>query len=462
MQELKQEKSKDFMIETIKKRPLNKRKLARRTLITAVMAVIFGLIACFTFLTLEPVIGKWLYPEEKPGIVVFPEDPEEMSPEEMLAGNMEQEQQQLQEQVQEQVQEQLQEQLEEQQQLQENMSQVQEQVQEILSQVSFDMENYRQQYKALSSYVEELNRSMVTVTGVVSNMDWFNDIQESEYQASGVIIANNGRDLLILTDYAPLSKAESVHLTFFNKQSAEARILSYDGGTGLAVVGVRLTELNQEFLEEGLMIAPLGTTNIDNLIGKPVVAMGRPMGTDNSVGYGIVTSVTMSQTDPDFNYKILQTDITGSKNAGGVLFDLEGYIIGIITNTRAGSDMTNMVTAFGISDLKKRVEKMSNMEKIPYLGICGVDVPWKIHQELGVPKGAYVTKVEMDSPAMRAGIQTGDVVISLDGEPVTAFSEYTSKLVRRKAGAAVEIVLMRQVQDEYRQMEFKLTFGIVE
>ena len=84
---------KKFMIEKIKERPVNKKKLLRRTLITASMAVIFGLVACFTFLVLEPVISNWLYPEEEPQVVVFPEDQDEMSPEQMLTENMQQENQ---------------------------------------------------------------------------------------------------------------------------------------------------------------------------------------------------------------------------------------------------------------------------------------------------------------------------------------------------------------------------------
>ena len=77
----------DFMKETIKKRPLNKRKLVQRTLITAAMAVIFGLVACFTFLLLEPVISKKLYPEEEPDKVEFVEETEEneILPEDMIA-----------------------------------------------------------------------------------------------------------------------------------------------------------------------------------------------------------------------------------------------------------------------------------------------------------------------------------------------------------------------------------------
>ena len=96
MSELNQNNEKDFnndfqnnfIVEKIKERPVNKKKLVRRTIITASMAVIFGLIACLTFLVLEPVFSNLLYPEEEPQMVVFPEDSEEMSPEEMLEDNM--------------------------------------------------------------------------------------------------------------------------------------------------------------------------------------------------------------------------------------------------------------------------------------------------------------------------------------------------------------------------------------
>ena len=91
MADLEHKEPTEYVKETIKVKPVNKRKLLRRTLITASMALLFGLIACFTFLVLEPVISNFLYPEEEPQVVVFPEDQEEMSPEEMLADSMQQE-----------------------------------------------------------------------------------------------------------------------------------------------------------------------------------------------------------------------------------------------------------------------------------------------------------------------------------------------------------------------------------
>ncbi len=434
-------KQNEFMIEKIKDRPVNKKKLLKRTMITAAMAVIFGLIACFTFLILEPVISNFLYPEEEPQIVTFPEDQEEMSPEEMLADNMQQENQANQ--------------------TQEAAGSIEigsEQINEILSGIVLSTENYKQLYSAMSDYVNEISMSLVTVTGVTSNLDWFNNVEESMHQSYGVIIAENGKELLVLTDFTPLSNAESLTLTFYNNVSVEAQLKDLDTVTNLAVLSMDLVELSKEMSIDNLPIADLGSSNLKSIIGTPVVALGNPMGVGDSIGYGMVTAVISQQNVADTNYKFLQTDISGSQNAGGILFNLSGEVIGIITN-KNNSDMKNMVTAYGISELKKRVEKMSNGRKAAYLGICGVDVTKEAYEELQVPYGAYITEVEMDSPSMMAGIQQGDVLVAINERKVYNYSEYTTVLMQLDAGETVEVTVMRQAQDEYREMKFDIVLG---
>lgn len=436
MPELEPNQQSDFMIEKIKQRPINKRKLIRRTLVTAAMAVIFGLIACFTFLVLEPVLSNWLHPEEPPQVVEFPEDLEEMSPEEMLQNNMHEEGQSEPE--------------------PENVALEEEQIQEILSGVTLDMDNYKQLYSAMSMYAQELNRCMVTITGITSNLDWLNNVQESRNQSSGIIIANNGKELLILADYTPLRKAEKLTLTFYNGVQVNAQLKEKDSSTNLAVLSVSLEGLSQEFLENNLKIAKLGSSNLKQLEGMPVVALGSPMGNSGSVGYGMISSTGGQLSVADANYKLLQTNIVGSQNAGGVLFDLQGQVIGIITNNKNSTDMKNLITAYGITDLKKRVEKMSNGEQIAYMGISGINVTKEAHDELQIPYGAYVKEVAMDSPAMLAGVQQGDVITLMDNRTILNFSEYTAILMQLEVGQSIELNVMRQVQDEYKVMTFNI------
>ena len=437
-------KQRDFLIEKIKIKPVNKRKLIRRTLITAAMAVIFGLIACVTFLVLEPVISNWLYPEEEPQFVTFPEDQEEMSPEDMLAENLPEE-----------------DSVSDQEQEEEDVKLGESLIQEILSRVKLDISDYREMQKALTAYAENLKRYMVTVTAVTSNRDWFDDIQERKDQCSGLILENNGRELLILTYYSTIKKAERLSLTFYDGEQADAQLKQSDSATDLAVLSVEISDLPYEMEEDRPPIATLGSSNSRNMPGTSVIAMGSPMGISGSVGYGMVTASGSQLSLRDRNYNLLLTDIAGSRSASGVLFNLQGQVIGIITDKKAVSDMDGMICAYGITELKKIIENMSNGITTPYLGIRGVDVPVEANREQGVPYGAYVREIEFDSPAMHAGMQRGDVITGIGDKAVTTFNSFSNSLLQFEAGQTIELKVMRRSRNEYREMNFSIVLGEV-
>lgn len=444
---MEQNEQSDFLSEKIKVKPVNKRKLIRRTIITATMAVIFGLIACVTFLILEPIIKNWIYPEEEPPIVMFPEDPEEMAPEDMLAESPTPAPAQTPEPTPE----------------QEGVVLEEEQIQEILSEVKLDLDNYKELYSSLSEYVNNISRYMVTVTTVTTNVDWFSNVQENKNQCSGVIIYNTGIELLILTNYSPIKSAERLLLTFHDNTIVEAQLKARNLETDLAVLSVELDVLDmpEEQIAEEFPVVNFGYYSTRNYIGMPVVAIGNPMGVSDSVGYGMITasSVTLSMTDR--NYSLLMTDIIGSQNANGMLFNLQGQMIGVITGSKADSSMKNVITAYGITELQRIVEKMSNASEIPYMGIKGVDVTREANQGYGVPYGAYVEEIDMDSPAMRAGIQRGDVIVSIDDSTFTTFRGYSNALIQMEPGQTVNVTVKRQAQDEYKEMSFTIELGEV-
>lgn len=421
----------DFLREKIKQKPVNKKKLLRRTLITVAMAVVFGLVACFTFLILEPVISNRLYPEEEAQEVQFPEETvtEEMKPEDML--------------VQDEVEEEpVQAELED------------EQIEELLSQVQFSLEDYQAIYAELAQLATEAGRSVVTVTGVTSDVDWFNNTYENMASASGVIVANNGISILVLVSAETLHSADSIIVTFCDQAQAEAEVVQRDQTTGLAILSVPLLSISEETMDV-IDIATLGSSNNNNLLGTPVIALGSPMGTSGSVCYGVVTSTGTTIDQPDAAYKMIMTDIYGSHNATGVFVNLKGMVIGIIDNANTGNDMGNLLTAYGISELKKTIEKMSNDQELAYMGVHGADVPPEAIEELDIPAGAYIKEIEMDSPAMAAGIQSGDVVTRVNEEPITTYGELLNMLNNAEPEQVMTITLMRQGHE----MSVEVTLG---
>lgn len=420
----------DFMREKIKERPINKKKLLRRTVLTAAMAVIFGLVACLTVLVLEPVFSNWLYPEEPAEKIEFPPETQEILPEDMVLDDTGLEKEDETEMI-------------------------------PVPKETDPLETYQKAYQRLQDLTDEVSRCLVTVTGVTSDIDWFDNTYESRDQATGVIIGSNGREYLILTEAAEVSSVETIKITFHDDTQVQAQVKMTDPVTGLAVLAVENKRIGKSTLDK-IDKADFGGSNYASLTGSPVIAMGSPAGVRDSVIYGVATSCGNVLHTVDSRYKLITTDIYGSENSTGVLVNLQGQIIGIINQSYNSAEMKNMIAALGISELKDTIERLSNGKEQAYLGIYGADVTEDAHQNLQVPHGAYVTEIAMDSPAMLAGVQSGDVIVSLNGRTVENYTEYIEALGNSSPDTTVNITLMRKTQDEYKTMSFQVTLGALE
>ena len=202
-------------------------------------------------------------------------------------------------------------------------------------------------------------------------------------------------------------------------------------------------------------IAPLGTSNSGISAGIPVVAMGSPMGVSGSIQYGMITATDVTWTTTDANYNLFYTDMFGCETSSGMIFNLQGQVIGIITHDKAGDQA--FLSAMGIPDLRNVITRMCNGNAESYLGIKGVSVSAEANATDGVPFGAYVKEVEMDSPAMLAGIQSGDIIVNIGVLQIQTFGEYSSAVFKSKPGQVLKIVVKRQVQGGYTDIIFQVT-----
>ena len=155
----------------------------------------------------------------------------------------------------------------------------------------------------------------------------------------------------------------------------------------------------------------------------------------------------------------MTTDIYGSSNASGILINLKGQIIGIIDMSYNSSDIKNLVSAIGITELKKVIETLSNDSDIAYFGVYGTDVTQEANEELGVPFGAYITEIDMDSPAMNAGIQSGDVIVQVQETEIKNYQNLVKALLLEEPEKTLPIKIMRQGPDGYIEMEVSVILG---
>ncbi len=437
MQDLEENNKSDFVIEKIKERPINKKKLLRRTLITASMAVMFGLIACFTFLIIEPVISNWLYPQvEPPKQENFPEDEEEMVPGEMLSDNKSEDS------------------------ATQGLSSTsidKKKRQEVFAAMEYyqwDVNDYAKMYATLGEFAKGLQEYIVTVTAREENQDWMDSTNSKKTKISGVVIGNNGKDLLILTSYNSIKEADALTITFSDGYKQEAALLQKHTASDIAIVTVSIAAMGERINQ--VRIAPLGYGNAEGYLTTPIIVLGKTMEEVDVIQYGNIISHGNEASLADANFELLMTDIYGTTGGTGFLFNLKGQVIGMIPAKKPATEVRNMLLAYEIGDIKRLISRLSNGYEIPYAGIVGTMVSEEAHQEGNVPEGIYVKNVTMNSPAMKAGIQPGDVIISINSKVIVDFRDYFNTLADQESGATISLKVMRPVVNEYREVEFKL------
>ena len=433
MQDLEQNNKSDFVIEKIKERPINKKKLLRRTVITATMAVMFGLIACFTFLILEPVISNWLYPkEEPPQVVVFPEDEEEMVPEQMLSDNLEDE----------------------------GISvpiidrKKKQEIQAAMEYYQWDVDDYSKMYATLGEFAKDLQEYMVTVTAREDHQDWLDKTDSKKTQISGVVVGNNGRELLILTSYSSIKDADALSVKFYDGYKLDAEIKQKHSSSDIAIVSVLISSMGDRI--DQVRIAPLGSSGVESYLTTPIIAVGKYMEEEDVIQYGTIISHKKEVSLVDANFELLMTDIHGSTGGTGFLFNLKGQVVGMIPGKKPSTEVKDMVMAYEIGDLKRLISRLSNGYDIPYAGIIGTMVSEEIHEEDQVPLGIYVKSVTMNSPAMKAGIQPGDVVVAVNDKSINSFRDYFNLLAELESGATIRLKVMRFSVNDFRELEFNI------
>lgn len=430
----------EFLQEKIKERPIDKKKLIQRTIITASLALLFGLIACLTFLVLEPVLNNWIYPEEEPEIVTFPQEEDEMLPEDMLTEN---------------TGDQAQTDIDERYEI-EDFGVEETIVENETESVSSKIEEYELLHDELYDLYQQISTSMVTVTSVKSEVDWFNNTYESEGQNAGVIIANNSRELLIMTKNSFLDTAERIMITFCNGVSVEGIRKGYDENTDLAVVAVDLKHIKGTALD-AVSVASLGSSMGNSLVSSPVIAIGNIQGYKENMCFGMVTSTSNIVSLPDSQYKMITTDIYGSQSPSGILVNMKGQVVGVIDNAYNHTDTKNMVSAIGISELKGLITKISNGNVPAYVGLYVQDISTQVRKEQNLPQGAYISDIDMDSPAMLKGIQKGDIISQVNDKEINTASDYMNAIRSCEVGDEITITVLRASKDDYEQMKFVVT-----
>ncbi|MBI5450639.1 MAG: DegQ family serine endoprotease [Gammaproteobacteria bacterium] len=258
---------------------------------------------------------------------------------------------------------------------------------------------------------------------------------DSESLGSGVVISREG---YILTNRHVIDEADEIVVRLSDRREFLATVVGSDKRSDVALLKIKA---------DNLPVAKIGQSR--NLkVGEWVLAIGSPFGFDHTVTAGIVSAIGRSL--PNENYvPFIQTDVAiNPGNSGGPLYNLDGEVIGINSQiySRTGGFM-GLSFAIPIDMAMNVVDqlKSSGHVKRGWLGILIQDVTRELAESFGMakPSGALVAKILPNSPAGKAGLQVGDVVVEFDGHEVGSSSELPPLVGGSRIGASLPVKIIR-------------------
>ena len=271
-------------------------------------------------------------------------------------------------------------------------------------------------------------------------------------EGSGVIISSDG---YILTNnhvidtssssssssYYEVEKATKISVYLYNDETPyEAKIVGTDEQTDLAVIKIDKTDLTA---------AELGDSDTVQ-VGEWCMSVGNPLGMKSTVCQGSISALNREITDSDGKtYTVLQTDAAINEgNSGGALVNSKGQVIGINTLKASGEGVEGLGFAIPINSTKSIYQDLIQYSKVkrPYIGITGSDITedtLKANPTFDLKIGAYVRSVDDYSPAEKAGLKVGDIIIEADGQKVESMDDLNDIKNTHQIGDKMNLKLYR-------------------
>lgn len=271
--------------------------------------------------------------------------------------------------------------------------------------------------------------------------------QEKTGFGSAFFVSQDG---YLLTNHHVIEDASKVTIVFNDRRELDATVVGSDERTDVALLKVT-----------GSHFPALKTGNVDQLrVGEPVLAIGSPFGFDYSASAGIV-SAKMRNMMGETSVPFIQTDVAlNPGNSGGPLFNQNGEVVGVNSRIFSGtggymglSFSIPIDVAMEVADQLKRTGKVTRS----YLGVSLQDIDRNLAEayKLDKPEGALITQITPNSPAQRAGLQEGDVILKYNSSNISRTAELLNYLNRTLPKQSIQLEVLRD--DKIRNISATLS-----
>ncbi len=287
----------------------------------------------------------------------------------------------------------------------------------------------------------------VHVTSMQTVSDFFGNEYEQEQagMGSGVIVGQDEDTVFIVTNSHVVQGSTKVEIQFNDGKKATATAKGSNSIADLAVVSVKMSDLSKETISH-IKVAQFGNSD-EAKVGQQVIAVGNALGYGTSVTVGYLSAKERDVEFEDGTRTLLQTDAAiNPGNSGGALVDSTGRMIGINCGGVVAVEVEGMKYAIPISDAIPIIKRLMTQEPKPesekaYLGIIGKEITAEIGNNYEIPEGVYINNVTKGSPAEKAGLKSGDVIIAIDDTKIHNTQQLQDKLAEKEPGDSVMITI---------------------
>jgi len=287
----------------------------------------------------------------------------------------------------------------------------------------------------VTAAIRKVEPSVVNINTIRFERDSFLHVHPARGLGSGFIIDAEGH---ILTNHHIASGSREIEVALTDGRAFEGKIVGSDPANDLAVAKIDASELPP---------VELGDSN-DLKVGQTVIAIGNPFGLVGgpSVTVGVVSALNRHILAERVYENLIQTDASiNPGNSGGPLLDLTGKVIGINTANIPGAQGIGF--AIPINTAKAVLEDIVRHGRVtrPWVGIIGVDATRELARRFGLAQdtGVFVMRVIPESPAERAGVESGDVIVAIDNRQVRSMADLQAEIRKHNAGDVASVLVAR-------------------
>ncbi|GAA0784972.1 S1C family serine protease [Hathewaya limosa] len=283
----------------------------------------------------------------------------------------------------------------------------------------------------------------ISTKGFPQNVGWGFEVAGQEGLGSGIIFDKQG---YILTNNHVVEGAQTISVIFNNGKEVKAKLINTDPNYDVAVL--KITDH-----VEVPAVAEFGDSDKLN-VGETAIAIGNPLGKDllGSVTTGVISAVNRSIDARNKDLKMIQTDAAiNPGNSGGPLVNSKGQVIGINTEKRVGNGVEGLGFAIPINQIKPKIQSLMTPKLM--FGIVGRTVTEQDSKYYNIPIGVFITDIQQYSPAEKAGLKPGDIILEINGKKIKNNEELNKTKENHKAGDILNIKLFRDNQ----KINIKLT-----